>query len=84
MDNPNQWGFLLLVLVVNAYIFGMIYWVWNHPESKIAKHFERRANRRRKWRSSTRRELAEVRSTRGVGNTNLQRSTGQRPDRNKK
>jgi hypothetical protein len=84
MDEPNQWGFLLMVLVVNAYIFGMIWWVWTHPESKIAKHFERRSARRRKWRSAGQRALAEAQSTRGTGNTNLQRTTGQRPDRNKK
>ncbi len=84
MDEPSQWGFLLMVLVVNAYIFGMLYWIWTRPESKLAKHFEKRAARRRKWRRAGRPALAKAQTTRGTGNTNLQRSTGQRPDRNKK
>jgi len=84
MDEPNQWGFLLMVLVVNIYIFGMIYWVWTRPNSALAKHFEKRSARRRVRRNTSQASVPEAPASRTVGQRPTQRTSGRRPDPDKK
>ena len=79
MEDPNQWGFLLMVAVVHLYIFGMLYWIWTRPNSALSKHFDKRAARRRKWRGSA--TLDAIPQGSPIGNTDIQRQTGQRPTR---
>jgi len=62
-----NWKFALIILVVNASLFSLIFWVMNHPDGKVGKFFERRSRRYRK----------SVRRT--TGNTKVNRTTGKRP-----